>query len=98
MLQPKLLGCIGNQILLPMVLRGARFNSRARAPLSKELLLGVFTEREIGKVQQIKTSRFNWPFTQAFSGLWRHACVAYLVEILEINAWNCIRYVWKLKS
>ena len=81
-----------------MVLRYARFNSRAGAPLSKELLLGIFTEREISKVQQIKTSRFNWPFTQAFLGLWRHACVAYLVEILEINARNCIRYVWKLKS
>ena len=81
-----------------MVLRCARFNSPAGAPLSKELLLGVFAERENSKVQQIKTSRFNWPFTQAFLGLWRHASVAYLVEILEINARNCIRYVWKLKS
>ena len=81
-----------------MVLRYVRFNSRAGAPLSKELLLGIFTEREISKVQQIKTSRFKWPFTQAFLGLWRHVRVAYLVEILEINARNCIRYVWKLKS
>ena len=81
-----------------MVLRYVRFNSRAGAPLSKELLLGIFSEREISKVQQIKTSWFNWPFTQAFLGLWRHVCVAYLVEILEINARNCIRYVWKLKS
>ena len=81
-----------------MVLRCARFNSHAGAPLSKELLLGVFTEREISKVQQIKTSRFNWLFTQAFLGLWCHACVAYLVEILEINARNCVWYIWKLKS
>ena len=41
MLQLKFLGCLGNQIFL----RCVRFNSRAGAPLSKELLLGVFTKK-----------------------------------------------------